>query len=173
MLFSGASGFVLARGLMHRGGKAGISAPSAAAAGDDEALISRREFERLFASFVIVDDGANRNLQQNIVALAAGFVGAFAVASALGFMLGIEAEVDEGIVALARFHNDIAALAAVAPRRPAARNKLLAAKGHTAVSTIAGFDFDFCFVNEHGNLSGLGTAVFKSGMVRTGALNKP
>jgi hypothetical protein len=53
-------------------------------------------------------------------------------------------------VALAGFHNDVAALAAIAARGTTARDKFLAAEGHAAVATVAGFDSDFGFVDEHG-----------------------
>src|SRR5580692_3777000 len=54
------------------------------------------------------------------------------------------------VVALAGFHDDIAALAAVAARRAAARNIFLATKGHATVAAVAGFHPNFSFVDEHG-----------------------
>ena len=60
------------------------------------------------------------------------------MASALRFVFRIEAEVHQGIVAFAGFHDDVAALAAVAARRAAARDELLPAEGHAAVAAVAG-----------------------------------
>jgi hypothetical protein len=53
-------------------------------------------------------------------------------------------------VALAGFHDDVAALATIAAGRASARDKLLAAEGHATVAPVAGFDSDFGFVDEHG-----------------------
>jgi hypothetical protein len=52
-------------------------------------------------------------------------------------------------VALAGFHHDVAAAAAIAARRPAARHKFLPPERHTPVPTIAGLDPNYCFVDKH------------------------
>ena len=109
-----------------------------------------REVVHHLARHLVVDDGSDRHLQHDALALAAGFVGAFAVASALGLVFGIEAEVHQRVVALARLHHHVATMTAIAAGRTAARHKLLAPEGHAAVAAIAGLDSDFCFVNEHG-----------------------
>src|SRR5579859_4131031 len=149
MFFARPARLVLARCLMDRGRKAGVAAPAAPAAGNHEFLIGAGELEYLLAGLVVVDDGTDRNFQQHVAAVASGFVGAFAVASALRFVLGIETEMHQRVVALAGLHDDVATLAAVAARRSAARDELLAPEGHAAVSAVAGFDFDFGFVDEH------------------------
>ena len=148
-LFAGTSVFVLARGLVGGRREVGVAAAAASAVGDDDALVGAGEVRRLFAGLVVVDDGADGDFQDDVDAFAAGFVGAFAVASALGFVFGIEAEVDERVVALAGFHDDVAALAAVAAGRAAAGDELLAAEGQAAVAAVAGFDSDCGFVDEH------------------------
>ena len=71
------------------------------------------------------------------------------MAAALGFVLGVEAEVDEGVVAEGGGHEDVAAVAAVAARGAAAGDELFAAEGHAAVAAVAGLDPDSCFINEH------------------------
>jgi hypothetical protein len=53
-------------------------------------------------------------------------------------------------MALAGFHDDVAAAAAVAARRPAARHEFFATEGEAAIAAVASFDPDFGFVNEHG-----------------------
>ena len=88
-------------------------------------------------------------LRTDVLAIASGLVGTFAVTSALGVVFGIEAEVDERVVALAGFHEDVAALAAVAAGGSAARDKLLAAEGHAAIAAVAGLDSNFRFIDEH------------------------
>src|SRR5208282_4651798 len=85
----------------------------------------------------------------DVRALAPGPVGTFAVASALRLVLGVEAEVDEGVVALAGFHDDVAAAAAVAARGPAARDELLAAEGEASVAAVASLYADIGFVDKH------------------------
>ena len=69
--------------------------------------------------------------------------------SALAFVFRVEAEMDERVMALTGFHNDVAATATVATGGAAARNKLLAAKGHASVATVTAFDPDDRFVNKH------------------------
>ena len=71
------------------------------------------------------------------------------MASALRLVFRIEAEVHQRVVALARFHDDVAALAAVAARRAAARHILLPAEGHAAVAAVARLDPNFGLVDEH------------------------
>src|ERR1044071_8498488 len=151
MFFAGPARLVLARGLMDRGSKAGVAAPAAPSAGNHKFLIGAGELECLLASFVVVDDGADGNFQQHVAAVASGFVGAFAVPSALSFVLGIESEVHQRVVPLAGLHDDVAAFAAIAARRSPTRDKLLPPEGHAAVSAVASFDFDFGFVDEHGS----------------------
>jgi hypothetical protein len=52
-------------------------------------------------------------------------------------------------MALTGFHNNIAAPPAVAAGGAAARDKLLPAKGHASVATVASLNPDDCFVNKH------------------------
>ena len=102
------------------------------------------------AGFLVVKGCADRDLQDDGVAVEAGAVGAHAVLAALALVLRVIAEVDEGVVALRADHDDVAAAAAVAARGSAAGNELLAAEGHAAVAAVAGFDANFCFIDEHG-----------------------
>jgi len=71
------------------------------------------------------------------------------MASALGFVLGIETEVDERVVTLARFHDDVAALAAVTAGRPPARDEFFAAERHAAIASVACFHNNLCFIDKH------------------------
>ena len=136
---------------MHRCGKASIAASSASSARNDEVLVGLGKLERLLAGFIVIDDRADGNFQNHVATLASGFVRAFAVAAAFSSVLGIEAEMHERVMALAGFHHDVAALAAVAAGRSAARNELLPAERHAAVAAVAGFDSNFRFIDEHGN----------------------
>jgi hypothetical protein len=71
------------------------------------------------------------------------------VLAAFGFVLRIEAEVDEGVVALAGFKDNVTAVSAVAAGRAAARNELFAAKGHATITPVTGFDPNFGFIDKH------------------------
>jgi hypothetical protein len=52
-------------------------------------------------------------------------------------------------VPLRGFHDHIAAVAAIASGRSAARNKLLATEGHAAITSVTGFYSYFRFVDKH------------------------
>ena len=149
MLLARPASLVFPRSLVHRGGKARIPAPSAASARDDEALVGLRKLESLLASLIVVHDRAHRNLENYVSTFAPCPVRAFAVAAAPCSVLRVETEMDERVVALARFHDHVAALAPVAAGGPATRHKLLPAEGHAAVSAVAGFDLNFGFIDEH------------------------
>jgi hypothetical protein len=69
--------------------------------------------------------------------------------SALRLVLGVEAKVHKSVVALARFHHDIATIAAIATGRPAARNVFLPTEGEAAVPTVPSLHPDCGFINEH------------------------
>ncbi len=69
--------------------------------------------------------------------------------AALGLVLGVVAEMDQRIVALRGFHDDVAAPAAVAARGTAARNELLSPEGHATIAAVTGFDANFCFIDKH------------------------
>ncbi len=88
-------------------------------------------------------------LRIRLLAGLAGAVGAETVASALGLVLGVEAEVDEGIVAQGRGHENVAAVAAVAAGGAATGDELLAAEGHAAIAAVAGLDSDSSFIDKH------------------------
>ena len=68
---------------------------------------------------------------------------------ALGLVFGIETEMHERVVALAGFHDDVAAFAAIAAGGSAARDKLLPPKGKAAVAAVTSFYADCGFVNKH------------------------
>lgn len=69
--------------------------------------------------------------------------------AALGLVLGVVTEVEQRVMALGRFHNNVATAATIAARGTASRNKLFAAEGHAAITTVTGFYADFRFINKH------------------------
>ena len=125
-------------GLVGAGGKVLIATTTSSALGHDHTLVRMREIVQALAGLIVIDNGPDGDFQDDAFAIAAGAVGAFAVASALAFVFRVKAEMDERIMALAGFHHNVAAAAAVAAGRAAARNKLLPAKGHASVATVAG-----------------------------------
>src|SRR5438552_14752316 len=132
--------------------KPGVAASASATASNYDALIRIRVVVNFLSRFIVVQDRSHRNFKDDVFALAAGFVRAFTVAPALRFVFGIEAEVHQRVVALAGFHVDVAALAAIATGRSAARNIFLAPEGNAAVPAAASFNPDFSLVDEHSQL---------------------
>src|SRR5437016_5755535 len=116
---------MLARRLMCGSRKLRVAASTTSAVANHDAIIDAGEVMDDLSRVFVVDDRADRNLQDNVSAIASCLLCAFAMPSALGFVFRIKTKMHERIVAFARFHPDVAAFAAVAARRTAARNKLL------------------------------------------------
>src|SRR5205814_3386710 len=100
------------------------------------------------AGLGILDDGAHRHAQLDILAGPAVAVGAHAFDAVLGAMDAGEPVVDERVDVAVGARPDAAALAAVAAVRPAARYRALAAKRSRAVTAFAGVDLDPGFIDE-------------------------
>ena len=143
---------MLARRLMHRGCKARISASSATATGNHHAFIGSREVMNFLARICVDHDGANGDFQRDALAVLACLVRAFSVTSSLRLVFRIEPEMDERIVALTRLHDDVAASAAIAAGRPAARNKLLPSERHAAIAAVSRLNPDCGFIDEQEGL---------------------
>src|SRR5579883_3384165 len=146
---TGAAGLVFRGRLMGGSGKPGVAAAAAATARHHPGLAIVREVEELFPGFVVENRGSDRHLDSDAFAIVPGSVAAFAVAAALGGVLGIEAEMQEGIAVDGSDHGDVAAATAIAAARAATGDVLLPAKGQTAVAAIPGLDGNSCFVDEH------------------------
>src|SRR6185369_9422300 len=134
------------------GGKVLVAASATPAVGNNNALVRLAEVVHPLPCGLVIKNGAHRDFEDHAFAIASGTVGAFAVASALTLVFRIETEVDQRIVPLAGFHYDVAAVAAIAAGRAAARDKLLPAKGHASVATVASLNANDCFVNKHASL---------------------
>ena len=150
---AGAAELVLARGLMRRCGKVLVAAAAATALGDDDLFVGVAEVVDELAGVVVVKEGADGDFEDGVLAGGAGHVGAEAVAAALGLPLGVEAEVDEGVVGEGGLHEDVAAVAAVAAGWAAAGDELFAAEGHAAIAAVAGLDADSRFIDKHASTS--------------------
>src|ERR1700742_400555 len=99
---------------MGAGGEVLVAATAASAFGDDDGFVGMGEVVDELAGLVVVEEGADGNFECGGFAGLTGAVGAKAVTAPLCFVLGIEAEVNEGVVAEGRGHEDVAAVAAVA-----------------------------------------------------------
>ena len=97
--FAGAAEFVLARCLMGAGGEVLITTASAAALGDDDGFVGVGEVVDEFSGVVVEEEGADGDFESRVLAGLAGAVGAEAVSATLSFVLGVETEVDERVVA--------------------------------------------------------------------------
>src|SRR5579884_1497712 len=154
---------VIARGgrLVSGRCKPRIPASPAPPASNDNALVGMGEVVDLLAGLVVVKNRSHRHFQNHVHAFVPGAVRAFAMPPALRLVFGIKAEMHQRIVALARLHHDIAALAAVSPRRAAAWHEFLPAKGHAAIAAVTRLHSNFRFINKH-EYSGLTTTGTKN-----------
>ena len=148
-LFAGAAQLVLARSLVDRSGEVLVAASAASAFGDHYAFIGGFKIMNQLARVLVVEGGADGDLEGDGAAVESGAVGAEAVFAALGFVLGVVAEMDESVVALRTGHDDVAAAAAVAAGGTAAGHEFFAAEGHAAIAAVAGFYANFGFIDEH------------------------
>src|SRR5580698_8444320 len=73
--------------------------------------------------------------------------------AALSLVFRVEPKVHQRIMAQRRRHKNVAAMPAIAARRPAARDELLAPEGHAAIAAITGLYADSCFINKHFSVS--------------------
>src|SRR5690242_14085693 len=114
---------MFARSLMRWRGEVLVAASAAAAARNHDPLIRPGKVVHQLAGLIVKERSAHRHLQHQIFAFTPGAVRALAVPAALRFVLGIEPEVNQRIVALARLHDYVAAAPAIAARWAAARHK--------------------------------------------------
>ena len=142
--------FMLGRRLVSGGSEAGIAASATAATSCEKALARGGEIVEFLASLGVVHYGPHRRQDIDRMAFVTGAITALAMAASLGFVLGIEAEVQQCVLVGAGDQENISAAAAIAAAGTAARDKLLAAKGHAAITTVACFYEDPDFVDKHG-----------------------
>src|ERR1039458_3085439 len=108
-----------------------------AAARDHEALAGLGEIAQPLAGGFVVDHRADGDIELDGMAFRAGTVAAFAMASALGFVLRVEAVLQEGVFMRVGHQHDVAAAAAIAAAGATARHVLLAPEGHAAITAVA------------------------------------
>src|SRR5689334_8824245 len=91
-----------------------IAASTTPAVCDNNALVRPREVVHQLTAFPVIEDRAYWDLQHDIFAVPAGLVGSFTVSAASGFVFRIKAEMHQGVVALAGFHNYVPATSSIA-----------------------------------------------------------
>ena len=101
-------------GLVRAGGKMLVAPATASALSNHHALVRMREVMQALARFIVINNGPDRDFQDDAFAIAPGAVGSFTMASALAFIFRIKAEMDQRVMALAGLHNDVAAAPTVA-----------------------------------------------------------
>src|SRR5215472_10574516 len=148
-LFTGEAIFVLARRLMPGLRKMLIPAPAPAAVGHKDALSRRGQISDRLAGLLLKYQRADRYLQNQVFAGMPRAIRAFAVTPALGPEFAIVAVAQQRVVVGIRFQIHAASIAAIAARRPAARNVFLAAKRHAAVAAVPGLHINSGFINKH------------------------
>jgi hypothetical protein len=150
-LLTGLARIGVARRAVGRGLEMRIAEAAVAAAGERRALPDRGEIGQQGLAVLFVDLGSHRHLEHDVVRVGAVAVLAHAAAAALGLEMLLVAVVDQGVEALDRHRDHVAALAAVAAAGPAEFNELFAAERHAAVSAVAGADENLGFIEEfHG-----------------------
>lgn len=147
-VLTGDAVFFFSRGLVGGGGEVLVATTAATAFGDNELLAVEGEVVDLLAGVPEVNDGADGDFDDEGVTVATGAIGAFSVATAVGGVLRVHAEVEEGVVVAGSFKNDIAAATAVAARGAATGYEFLAPEGGAAVAAVATAYVDFRFVDE-------------------------
>ncbi len=146
------SGAMLARGAIGRGLVAGVAAPAVAALEEVNALPFVGEIGEQAALLVIGENlGADRDLDDKVLAPGAGHVAArAALAAGRAEMLGV-AEIDQRVEPGHRFEHDIAALAALAAVRSAIFHELFAPEADRPGAARAAADEDLGLIEKmHG-----------------------
>ena len=147
--FAGLPFFVFGGSLVCGRGEPSVTPAAASAVRCNPALSRSGEIEQQLSGFGVMHFGSDGHRQLNSSAIAACAVAAFAVPTALRSVLGIEPEMQQRIVVLARNERDIAAVAAVTAARATARHELLAPEGQATVSAVARLQRNYYFINEH------------------------
>jgi len=102
----------------------------------------------------IIGHGARGHGYGQILPPFAGLILASSMATPLGFEVAALLKADEGIQVGIYHQIDIAPFATVAPVGPTEGDVFLAAEADATVASVASFDVDFGFVEEHLNAPG-------------------
>jgi hypothetical protein len=92
---------------------------------------------------------SNGHLYDHVSSFPAVSVRSLAMAAAFRMMLRVVSQVQKRVQAFIGLEPNVAAFAAVAAGRSAARDELLTAKGRNAVSAVAGLNSDLYAIDKH------------------------
>src|SRR5215831_12650150 len=123
-----------------------IAEAAIAAFGEDEFLAELGEIVDQRLAVLVEHLRADRHLQHDRLAVGAMAVLAHAVDAALGLEVLLIAVVDQRVQPVDNLDDDVATAAAIAARRSAELDELLAAKRNAAVAAVAGPDIDLSFI---------------------------
>src|SRR5581483_1504277 len=148
------AGLHLARRAVGRGGEARVAETAAPPLRDQDPLPLlgeiRQQLQRLAVVLgLLVDEGADRHRQLEVVAVRARAVRPLAVAAPARREFGVESIVDEGVDVRAGDDVDRSAASTVAAARAAPRDALLAPERKAAAPSVPRLDVDVYFVNKH------------------------
>ena len=142
------AGIGVARRLVGRGLEAQVAPAAVAALGEQHPLAGAGQVGDQRLAVLVEDLGADRHLEHDVVGALAGALRAAAGLAVLGEEMLLVAIVDQGVEALDRLGDHVAAAAAVAAARAAELDELLAAEGDAAVAAGTGADLDAGVVEE-------------------------
>ena len=126
----------------------GIAEPAVAAAQQHRSPARHVQVGEQRGAVLGEDLRADRHLDQHVRRARPGAVRPGTVAALLGAEVLRVAEVDQGVQVLHRFHDDVAALAAVAAVRATELDVFLAAERNDAVAAVAGAQMDLGLVEK-------------------------
>src|SRR5215831_19866981 len=128
-----------------------VAKPTVAAFGNGDALADMGEVGKHRLTIFFVDLRPDRYLEHHVLAIGAGAVLAHPVTAALCLEMLLVAVVDQGVEAVDRLDNHIAALSAVATIGAAELDEFLAPERYAAVPARTRRNVDLGFIEEfHG-----------------------
>jgi hypothetical protein len=151
--FAFLAGIGVFRGLVDRALEVQVAPAAVAALGQQQARARVVEVGDQGFLVLFEDLGADRDLQQHVVARRAVARAAHAVDARAGLEVLLIAVVDQGVEAFDGLDPHVAAATAVAAVRAAVLDVLLAAERHRSAAAVTGADVDLALVQEfHGAL---------------------
>src|SRR5690606_3750627 len=143
-------------GAVGTGFKTGISQTVESALGHLQLLAMLGQITEDFIGICINDRRADRDRQHQICTFMAGALLAATFLTVFGFVLRLEAVVDQGVEVFIGDQIHTAAITTVTTIRTTFGNKLLPAETHHAVTAFSCFYMDWRFINKlHGELPGI------------------
>jgi hypothetical protein len=132
-----------------RGRKMSIAPPALSALCDKMPLSGFGKIEFKLVVFGVQDLRSNRDLDRYVLAVLSRPVRTFSVPSAFGLVLRVEAEMQQRIQPLVRFHPNTSADTSITSARAPARHEFFAPEGRDAIAAVTSLDLYFYSVDKH------------------------